>query len=111
MNAVSVPIDTMSASLSSGMKPARMLTTIATMIVLFTGVIDRGLTLANIDGSRPSRPIANRMRVCPYIVTSVTEKIEITAPAARTVLAHWLLVMLSRMTARPASCPSNCSHG
>ncbi len=43
----------------------------------------RGLTLANIDGSRPSRPIANRMRVWPYITTSVTEKIEITAPAAQ----------------------------
>ena len=27
--------------------------------------------------------MANRMRVWPYSVTSVTEKIEITAPAAR----------------------------
>ena len=60
----------------------------ATMIVLFTGVMLRGLTLANIDGSSPSRPIANRMRVWPYITTRVTEKIEITAPAARSVLAQ-----------------------
>ena len=52
------------------------------MIVLLTGVMLRGLTFANIDGSSPSRPIANRMRVWPYITTSVTEKIEITAPAA-----------------------------
>ena len=58
------------------------------MMVLFTGVMLRGFTLANIDGSNPSRPIANRMRVCPYIVTRVTEKIEITAPAARIVLAQ-----------------------
>lgn len=36
-------------------------------------------------GSTPSEPIVNRMRVCPYIVTSVTEKMEITAPAARIV--------------------------
>ena len=68
------------------MKPASSPLTTATMIVLFTGVMLFGLTLANIDGSRPSRPIANRMRVCPYIVTRVTEKIEITAPAASTVL-------------------------
>ena len=33
----------------------------------------------------PSRPIANRMRVWPYSVTRVTEKIEMTAPRARIV--------------------------
>ena len=77
-------MDTMSASLSSGMKPPASTTAIATMIVLFTGVIVRGLTFANSGGSSPSRPMANRMRVWPYMVTSVTEKIEITAPAART---------------------------
>ena len=107
MNAVSVPMDTMSARLSSGTKPARIDETIATMTVLVTGVIVLGFTFANSDGSSPSRPIANRMRVWPYIVTSVTEKIEITAPAARIVLAQVPSVTLSRITARPASsCPS-----
>ena len=48
----------------------------ATMIVLFTGVWVCGLTLAKIFGSIPSRPMANRMRVWPYRVTRVTEKIE-----------------------------------
>ena len=62
----------------------------------------RGLTLANIAGSRPSRPIANRMRVWPYRVTRVTEKIEITAPAAKTV-PPGAAMMFSRITARPAS--------
>ena len=85
MNATSVPMDTMSASLSSGTRPASRPTTVATMTVLLTGVMVRGLTLANIDGSRPSRPIANRIRVEPYSVTRVTEKIEMTAPTASTV--------------------------
>ncbi len=67
----------------------------------------RGLTFANIDGSRPSRPIANRMRVWPYITTSVTEKIEITAPAARMVLAQVPPVMFSRITDSPASACSS----
>ncbi len=80
----------------------------ATMIVLFTGVMLRGLTLANIDGSSPSRPIANRMRVWPYITTSVTEKIEITAPAARIVLAQVEPPRtFSRMTDSPASACSS----
>ena len=74
------------------------------MMVLLTGVMVRGFTLANIDGSRPSRPMANRMRVWPYITTSVTEKIEITAPAARMVLAQvWPCRMFSRITDSPAS--------
>ena len=85
MNATRVPIDTISARLSSGTRPASRPTTVATTTVLLTGVILRGLTLANIDGSRPSRPIANRIRVDPYSVTRVTEKIEMTAPAANTV--------------------------
>jgi hypothetical protein len=64
----------------------------------------RGLTLANIGGSSPSRPIANRIRVWPYMTTSVTEKIEITAPAARIVLAQvWPCRMFSRITESPAS--------
>ena len=85
MNATRVPIDTMSASLSSGTRPASNPTTMATTMVLLIGVMVRGLTLANIDGSSPSRPMANRIRVDPYKVTRVTEKIEMTAPAANTV--------------------------
>ena len=81
------------------------------MMVLFTGVMVFGLTLANIDGSRPSRPIANRMRVWPYITTSVTEKIEITAPAARIVLPRSIRsVMFSRMTESPASACSSIAE-
>src|SRR5882757_878134 len=86
MNAVNVPIETMSMSLSNGTKAASRLTTTATMMVLFTGVMLLGFTLANIAGNRPSRPIANRMRVWPYIVTRVTEKIEMSDDAATTVL-------------------------
>jgi hypothetical protein len=82
------------------------------MIVFCTGVWVRGLTRANIRGSMPSRPIANRMRVCPYRVTSVTEKIEITAPTARIVAQIGVPVTFSRICARPASdCPSNSCHG
>ncbi|SKT92222.1 Uncharacterised protein [Mycobacteroides abscessus subsp. abscessus] len=111
MKAVSVPIDTMFARLSRGTKAAMKPTTTATMIVLFTGVSVRGLTCAKTDGSRPSRPIAKRMRVWPYIETRVIEKIEITAPAARNVLAEVLPVTLSKIRARPADCPSNSFQG
>ncbi len=65
MNATRVPIETRSASLSSGTMAARIETMIATTIVLNTGVCDLALTCANCLGSMPSRPIANRMRVCP----------------------------------------------
>jgi len=82
MNANSVPIEVASASCPSGTNAARILITTATMIVLLTGVCVLGLTLVKTFGSRPSRPIANRMRVWPYIVTSTTEKIEMTAPSA-----------------------------
>ena len=82
------------------------------MIVLFTGVWVRELTLAKIFGSMPSRPMANRMRVWPYMVTRVTEKIEITAPTARMVAQTVLPVMISRIFDRPASdCPSKSVHG
>ena len=67
MNAVSVPMDTMSASFSSGMKAASADAAMATITVLLTGVIVRVFTRANRDGSSPSRPIAKRMRVCPYM--------------------------------------------
>lgn len=96
LNAVSVPMDTMSAKLSSGMKAASVDAKIATITVLCTGVMVRGFTFANRAGSSPSRPIANRIRVWPYMVTSVTVKIETTAPAARIVLAHSPCVTLSR---------------
>src|SRR4051795_7006639 len=112
MNAVNVPIDTMSARLSNGTNAANNDAAIATSTVLFTGVMVRGLTAANQAGSRPSRPIANRMRVMPYSVTSVTVKIEITAPAANIVLAHLLCVTLSRMVASPAfSCAAKLCQG
>ena len=52
---------------------------------------------------KPSRLIENRMRVCPYSVTRVTEKIEITAPAARMVPQTVVPVMSLRIWARPAS--------
>jgi len=58
---------------------------------------------ANFFGTRPSRPTANRMRVCPYSVTRVTEKIETTAPAARIVPHIGLPVTSSRIFDSPAS--------
>ncbi|CFR93466.1 Uncharacterised protein [Mycobacterium tuberculosis] len=80
--------------------------------MLCTGVMVRGFTFANRAGSSPSRPIANRIRVWPYMVTSVTVKIETTAPAARIVLAHSPCVTLSKMMASPAvSCSAKSCHG
>ena len=104
MKAVSVPMDTMSASLSSGTTAARTAAAVATITVLLTGVIVRAFTVANREGSSPSRPMANKMRVWPYMETRVTLKIEITAPAASIVLARLPWVTLSRMVASPASC-------
>ena len=85
------------------MNAASRPTTSATITVLFTGVWVRGLTFANVLGSSPSRPIANRMRVWPYIVTSVTEKIEITAPADRIVPGQDAPTTSCRILASPAS--------
>ncbi len=97
MNAVSVPIDTISASRSNGTTAASAATANATITVFCTGVIVRGFTFANVAGSSPSRPIVNRIRVWPYSVTSVTENIEITAPAATMVLPAVLPVMWSKI--------------
>ena len=46
-------MDTMSASFWRGMKAARSDVAIATITVLVTGVIVRGFTVANRDGSKP----------------------------------------------------------
>ena len=52
--------------------------------------------------------------VCPYSVTSVTEKIDTTAPADSTVPAHVVPVTSCSSRARPASACSvseNACHG
>ena len=67
------------------------------MIVFGIGVRVRGFTRAKIGGSIRSRPIVKRMRVCPYMTTSVMLKIEMTAPAASTVLGHVDPVTSSRI--------------
>src|SRR3984885_10217709 len=110
MNAVSVPIDTISASRSNGTTAASTATANATIMVLRTGVFVRGFTFAKVAGSSPSRPIVNRIRVWPYNVTSVTENIEITAPAATMVLPAVLPVMWSKITASTASSPLKSCH-
>ncbi len=79
-------------------------------MVLCTGVIVRGFTFANVAGSSPSRPIVNKIRVWPYNVTSVTENIEITAPAATMVLPAVLPVMWSKITASTACSPLKSCH-
>ena len=63
-------------------------------------------TSVNRRDTMPSRLMENRMRVCPYSDTRVTEKIEITAPAARIVLHTSLPVMSLRIWASPASAAS-----
>ena len=104
-------METISASRLNGTSAASTATTNATITVFCTGVIVRGLTFANVAGSRPSRPIVNRMRVWPYNVTRVTEKIDITAPAATMVLPAVFPVMWSRITASTASSPLKSCHG
>ena len=83
----------------------------ATMMVAGTGVSVRGFRRLNSEGIMPSRPIANRIRVCPYMPTRVTLKIEITAPALITVAGQVSPVTFSRIAARPASWPSNSGTG
>ena len=76
-----------------------------------TGVRVRGFTRESSGGSIPSRLIENRIRLWAYIVTRVTLKIEMTAPAARTIPGQLAPVTCVRIAASPASWPSNCSHG
>ena len=111
--AANVPIEVASANWPKGTNAARIEMMTVTMIVLFTGVWVLGFTLVNTFGSIPSRPMANRMRVWPYMTTRTTEKIEITAPRAIRVGAHWLPVTSAAMLARTASAPapSNSSQG
>ena len=63
--AKSVPMLVASARLPSGTAAARTPQKSDTAMVLATGVPLRGPTLANTLGTRPSRDIANRMRVWP----------------------------------------------
>lgn len=60
-----MPIEVISARKLMGSTPARIATTIDTMMVFATGVMVRGLTFWNTLGAMPSRDMANRMRVCP----------------------------------------------
>ncbi len=111
MNAVSVPMETVSASRSRGTSAARTATPSATIMVFLVGVFVRGFTFANIAGKSPSRPMVNRMRVWPYSVTRVTEKMDITAPADTSVPPKVLPVMWSKITASTASSPLNSCQG
>ena len=54
--------------------------------------------------------MANRIRVWPYSETRVTEKIEITAPAARMVPGTAEPVMFSMITESPAFCCSSLEN-
>ena len=65
MKATSVPMLVISARKLIGSRPASSETMIATMIVAGTGVSVRGFTRWNSGGIIPSRPMANRIRVCP----------------------------------------------
>ena len=62
-------------------------------------------------GMTPSVLIVKRMRVWPYIVTRVIEKIEMTAPAARIVPGMPEPVTSLRIWASPASWCWNFCHG
>src|SRR5829696_5484635 len=72
VNATRVPMLVRFMSTSSGTNPASSPTKAQTMMVLRTGARVRGSTRWKISGSIPSRPMANRMRDCPYKTTSVT---------------------------------------
>ena len=64
MKAVSVPALASAASSASGMRPASTATTIAVKMVIRTGE-PRPETRASPRGSRPSRAITKKIRLCP----------------------------------------------
>ena len=80
MKANNVPMLTNSASASSGMKPAKIVTTTPTPIVIRYGVTHVGWTLASPTGNSRSRLMANGTRDCPSIRISMTEVSPATAP-------------------------------
>src|SRR6185503_1354900 len=57
-------------------------------IVVTCGVLKRGCTLANTDGSSPSRAIEKKMRGCPSWNTRSTAVCATTDPKAMTVFCH-----------------------
>ncbi len=72
VNAASVPILTSSASTVSGTTAAIRPKMMPTSQVAKNGVPYFGCTFDRRAGIRPSRDIANRMRVWPYAITSIT---------------------------------------
>ena len=78
-------------------------------MVSFAGVPYRGLTLARRSGSRPSRHMAKKMRVWPYMITRTTLVIATTAPSARTEAAQVMPAPSSSAAASGASLAASCS--
>jgi hypothetical protein len=111
VKATKVPMLVRSMSTPRGTNPASAPTKRPTIMVFRTGTRVVGLIRWKTSGSIPSRPMANRMRVCPYSTTRVTLKIEMVAPAASTAAGQPDPVMLRMITARAASWPANCPYG
>ena len=75
------------------------------------GVPYRGWTWASRRGNRPSRHMAKKMRVWPYMITSTTLVIAISAPAASTPPAHGMPAPSRSAAASGASLPVRTSIG
>ncbi len=83
MNANSVPMLTSLKMMSSGTSAARTAMKAPNISVIRTGVWVRADTTPRARGTRPSRLMANRIRVWPYNTVRHTLVIETRAPSDR----------------------------
>lgn len=81
-NANSVPMLTSTTISASGTSAAMHAMKTPKPTVISTGVWKRGWTLARRRGARPSRHIAKKIRVWPYMIVSTTLVIDTSAPIA-----------------------------
>ena len=84
----SVPIFTVSANSPSGIKPATTETTAPHIKIIRVGVWRSGLILEKIGEIKPSRLMANKIRVKPYKSTNNTVINPAKTPVATKVDAH-----------------------
>jgi hypothetical protein len=105
----SVPMLTSLTISLSGTSAARMAISTPKPMVSRAGVPYRWFTAASRAGSRPSRHMAKKMRVWPYMMTSTTLVIATTAPSDSTAAAQLIPAPSSSAAASGASLPDSVS--
>lgn len=109
--AKSVPMLTSSTMAPNGTKAASNEIRMPKPIVSLAGVPNRGCTCASRRGKSPSRHMAKKIRVWPYMITKTTLVIATSAPRASTPPAQAMPAPSRSPAASGASLPVSVSIG